>query len=348
MAAFPYLFEEGFEGSDQGNFDAQSPDPFTRAGVDHYSVLAKRSDVKVAPYRGAYCFRVDLATNTTDHYFQETGSLDLGADDTAFLRFYLYVSPDLVMADTNEFAVMQLWSATSTVEGGVYINYTTANGLRLGIGEASASSFLPLTPGKWHCVELRINVDSGGGDGTLDAWLDNAAFTQVGSLTQAVITSMVFGVIGQDAGTTKGCVLLDEIVGASQRLHPIDRRFPEHMVLTQSSHVFVGAGEILDVMLISGGAADNKLIIYDTDRGNDGITGGDFDDRAFVAYLANTASGQVVEATNPPYWVHHGCFVALEGTNPRAVIKVGKAQGYRSDGRIRDHASRKRHDPFNN
>ncbi|MCI0549652.1 MAG: hypothetical protein L0287_01720 [Anaerolineae bacterium] len=349
MAAFPYLFEESFEGGDQGNFDAISPDPFTRAGFDHYTDLARRSDVKVAPYRGAFCFRVDLATNTTDHYVQETGSLDVALAGTVFTRLYFYVSANTVMADGDEFAIQQLWSSVSTVEAGVYINYTTANGFRVGIGETSASSFQPLTLGRWHCIELKAVIDNGAGNnGTLDAWLDNSAFTQVTGLDQGAITSMVFGVIGQDAGTTVGAVLIDEIIGSTQRLHPIDRRYPETLILTNDCHAFVGAGCILDATLISGAATDNKMIIYDTDKGNDGITGGDFDDRAFVAYIANTSNNEVLDFPNVPIDVLHGAFVVLEGTNPRAIIHIGRAQGYYSDGRIRDHASRRRHDPFNN
>lgn len=344
MAAWPWLYDESFEGSDQGNFDAISPDPYTSARFAHYSYLASRSDIKAAPYRGAYCWMKDLSVDTTDHYVQETGAFDVAADGTIFTRFYLYLSPVLTMANSDEFAVMQHWAGASTVEAGVYVNYTTANGYRLGIGETSASSFLPISLGEWHCVELKANVDAGGGnDGTLDGWLDGGAFTQVTGLDQGVFTSAVFGVIGQDAGTSRGVVLIDEIAAASQRLFPIVDRFPEQRIVTEDAHVFVGEGEILDLTLMAGAATNNIAYVYDTDTGRDGA-GGDNDDTNFVARVTNLTNAETVPSPfhNEPIRVKRGAYIVLEGTNPRAVVHIGRAQGYWSDGRIRDHGARRR------
>ena len=338
--AFPFLYEEGFELGTIGQFDAQSPDPFTRAGIDHYSTLAARPDVKVAPFRGAYCFRVNLATNTTDHYVQETAGFDTAAAGRIFIRFQLYISPSRVMANNDEFAVFQLWSGVSLAEVGVYVNFTTASGLRLGIGEATASQFLPLTPGVWHTVEVNALIDSGvGNDGTIDGFLDNAAFTQVTALDQAAITSAVFGVLSQDAGTTAGVVLIDEIFADDTRLFPVVERFPETMFLTRSGHVAVGETELLNVELIPGTGTDSILTIYDTDR-------------AYLSDVSNiigrlnnlTASEPPIDLADVPVNAKRGVYVDLAGTAPRAIVHIGRSQGYRSDGRIRDHGSRtKRH-----
>ena len=348
MPAFPYLFSESFEGSDQGNFDATSPATYTSARFAHYSYLAGLSDVKVAPYRGAYCWLKDLSIDTTDHYVQETGGMDVAADGTIFTRFYLYLSRNLTMANTDEFAVMQHWAGVSTVEAGVYVNYTTANGFRLGIGETTASSFLPISLGQWHCVELQANVDNAGAnDGTLDGWLDGGAFTQVTALDQGVFTSAVFGTIGQDAGTTQGFVAIDEIAAASQRLYPIVDRFPEQLIVTEDTHAFVGEGDILDLTLIAGAATNNVAYIYDTDTGRDGDTGGDNDERNFVARVTNLTNSETVSSPfhNSPIHVKRGAYIVLEGTNPRAIVRIGRAQGYWSDGRIRDHGYRRRPHP---
>lgn len=345
MPAFPFLFDESFEGSDQGNFDAISPDPYTSARFAHYSYLAQHPTARVAPYRGAYCWMKDLAVDTTDHYVQETGGMDVAADGTIFTRFYLYLSRNLTMADADEFAVMQHWSGVSSVEGGVWVNYTTASGFRLGIGETAATQFLSISLGEWHCVELRANVDAGGGnDGTLDGWLDGGPFTQVTGLDQGVFTSAVFGVIGQDAGTSQGIVLIDEITAASQRMFPIVDRFPEQRVVTEDTHVFVGEGDILDLTLMAGAATNNIAYIYDTDTGRDGVTGGDNDDTNFVARVTNLTNSETVPSAfhNEPVHVKRGAYVVLEGTNPRAIVRIGRAQGYWSDGRIRDHGSRRR------
>ena len=338
--SFPYLTENGFEAGTAGHFDAISPDPFTRAGYDHYATLARRPDVKVAPYRGAYCFRVDLATNTTDHYLQETGSWDTSAAGRIFFRLQFYVSPNIVMANTNEFAIFELWSGTSTVEAGAFINFTTASGLRIGIGETSASQFLPLTTGRWHTLELNCLIDSGGpNDGTIDGFLDNSAFTQVASLDQGAITSGVVGVIGQDAGTTTGVVLFDEIVADDTRLFPVIERFPETIFLTASKHIAVGETELLNVTLIPGTSTDSVLTLYDTDT-------------AYVSDISNvigrlhnlTASEPPIDLADVPVRAKRGVYAELAGTAPRAIIHIGKSQGYWSDGRIRQHgANRKPH-----
>src|SRR5690348_14362698 len=127
--AFPFLDEEGFEAGTKGHFDAQSPTPFTRAGFDHYSTLAKRGDLRAAPYKGAYCFRHDL-TNTTDHYIQETGTWDTSASGTIYFRMMVLFGGAPVMTDGDIFSFFQLWSGTNTVEVSVGIQYTAANGYR--------------------------------------------------------------------------------------------------------------------------------------------------------------------------------------------------------------------------
>jgi len=340
--AFPFLYEEGFELGTIGQFDAQSPDPFTRAGFDHYSTLAGRPDVKVAPFRGAYCFRVDLATNTTDHYVQETAAFDTAATGRIHIRFQLYISPSRVMADADEFAVFQLWSGATTVEAGVYVNFTTASGLRLGIGETTATQFLSLSPGVWHTVEVNALIDSGvPNDGTIDGFLDNAAFTQVTALDQGAITSAVFGVLSQDVGTTAGVVLIDEIFADDTRLFPIVERFPETMFMTRSGHCAVGATELLNVELIPGTGTDSVLTLYDTDKAYTS------DPSNIIGRLHNlTASEPPIDLADVPVWSKRGVYVDLAGTAPRAIVHIGRSQGYRSDGRIRDHGSRRKNHPI--
>jgi hypothetical protein len=352
---YPWTYEENFEsGSNLGATihnnglmaDAISPDPFTRAGIDHYTTLARRSDVKTSPYRGAYCFRIDLAPSTTAHYIQETGTLDMADTDGAAVRFALWLSPDLVMADTNEFAVFQLWSGASTVEGGVYINFTTADGFRIGIGETSASSFLDLTLGVWHIIEVQFV--NGTAAGTIDGFLDGSAFTQVTGLAQGAITSAVFGVMGQDAGTTRGVVLIDEIVGdtaagaAVARIGPIITRFPQQMLITRSQHVCMGNSKI-QVQLLSGSGTADVLQVYDTD------TAYVLDTTNVVKVLNNTAANQVVPETmeDPDnIEVQRGAFIDLNGTSPRALVRIHSSQAYWSDGRIRQHASNRKPTPI--
>lgn len=337
--AFPYLSEETFDGGTVASthFDAQSPATFLRMGLDSYKTLAKRQ-VRVGPYRGAYCLRADL-TSTTDHYLQETGSWDTNAAGTIFFRMMVCLDDSPVMADADMFSFFQLWSAVNTVEVSVGIQYTTANGYRFYINETETSagaSFYPLTLGKWHCVEVKAVIDSGAGnDGTIDAWIDGAAMTQIAALDQGAITSGIIGAVGVDATTTRGCLLIDQVVADDARVYPIKDEFPEDLHITTSQHVFVGEGVIENATLLSGGATDNVLQLFDTDTADTN----DFSNIRLE--LKNVANSDPVDPAGVPCTFKRGCYVKLAGTNPRAMLKIGSAQGYRSHANIRSLGLRK-------
>lgn len=341
--AFPFLTENGFEAGAIGHFDAISPDPFTRAFYYHYSQLAKIPGLP-APFRGAYCFGVNLATNTTDHYLQETGSWDIALAAAAmFWRFMFYLSPNTVMANGDEFAIWQLWSGTNTVEAGCYVNYTTANGYRLGLGKdiAAASVFLGLKTGEWNCIELKFTSDTSGAgandDAKLDGWLNGTAFTQVaGTYDVAAITSGVIGVIGQDATTTAGYALFDDIIADDLQIFPPTFRFKTDILLTGSGHAFVGNGRIENVSLMSGAGTDCVVQVFDTDTGNTS------DASKMVLELKNTANNELVDPAGVPTDVQRGCYVSLAGTNPRAMVKFSHTPAYGSDGAIRSYGARRR------
>lgn len=334
--AFPFLSEENFSAGTKGHFDVEA-DTETRIDIAHYSELARVPGLP-APFRGAYALRINLANDGTpaDAYLQETGSWDTSASGTIFFRLMFWVSPDITMANTNEFAILQLWSSTNTVEGGAYINYTTANGLRIGIGETSASVLLPLTTGVWHCLELKFVIDSGvGNDGTIDAWLDGQAFTQVATLDQGAITSGVVGVIGQDTGTTKGHIIIDSIIADDAQIYPPATRWPTTVLLTKSDHVFVGSGELANVTLLSGASTDCVLKVFDTDAAYTSDAG---DARL---ELNNTAANETVDPAGVPVPLTRGCYIDLAGTNPRASVKICQATGWGSDGAVRNVGARR-------
>ena len=263
MATFPFTFEENFEGGTLGDFDA-TVDTNGKLTFPHYTVLAGIPGLP-APWSGAYCMRIDVSVGTAAAHIQETGDFDITADsETLFVRWMQWIPTDLVMANTDEFALFQFWSSTNTVEAGVYINFTTASGLRVGIGEASASSFLPMPQGRWVSLEVSF-VPGTSSDSTLDLWVDNGAAAQVGSFTSATITSGVMGTIGLDAGTTSGNLLYDNVkADATQIYAPIDR-FTNTPLLTDDGHAFVGPGTIENITLLSGNGTNNIVTIFDTD-----------------------------------------------------------------------------------
>jgi hypothetical protein len=209
--AFPFVTEENFEGGTYASthFDATNG---TGQQVYGFRDLAAIPGAP-APYRGAYCFGFDIsALSGANVYWQETGSWDMTAGtNDIYVRFALYVTDNIVMANTDEMILLHFWSGANTGEACIALNYTTANGLRLGIGDTStASQFQTFTTGEWHTVELFFDP-AGAGAGTIDGWLDGVAYTQVTG-THSDITSGVLGAIGVDAGTTTGHVFFDDLV----------------------------------------------------------------------------------------------------------------------------------------
>jgi len=341
--AFPYTTFNTFEDGTLGHFDVETDDD-GRLDFPHYTELARQPRVGM-PYRGAYCMRVQLAGfSATGAYVQETGSwlLTTGTDEL-YLRFKLFVSNDIVMNNGNEFVICQFASGAvtphtvGTIECGLHLEYTMSGGYRLGLGVVSGTSWQGLALGKWHDVELYFNP-AGGAGGTLDAWLDGGAFTQLSGMTNDNITSVAMGVIGQDSGTKNGTILFDQIIGHKNgaRIGSGGRRFPEQLLLETSGHAFVGNGILHNVAMLSGNAINNIVRIYDTDTGNTTTA-------AKRLELRNlTANETPVDPAGMPIYLTKGCYVELSGTNPRAMLNIHRAVGYSSDGAIRNYAHKGR------
>ena len=339
--AFPYISEYNVEQGDKGHFDSES-DSTGRLDFAHYSTLAQTPGLAM-PWRGAYAMRVNLATSTTDAYLQEDTSWDLAADGTIYFRFMLWISSDLVMANNDQFYVLKLQSTGPVDEVVAGLVYTTAAGLKFGVGETGITSSLPVEKGKWNCIEVTANIDAGAGnDGTIDYWVNGVAGTQVASLDQAAIIQGRFGVMGQDAGTTAGTLLFDALVADDARIYGsynYNERFSENIYLTASSHVFVGHGVLENVQLITGGT-DNVLEVFDTDTANV------LDVGKRKVHLLTSTSGEVVDPAGMPITITRGCYVKLSGTQgangPFALVKVGRAVGWGSDGAIRNYGNRRK------
>jgi len=340
--AFPYISEYNVEQGDKGHFDSES-DSTARLDFAHYSTLSCTPGLAM-PWRGAYAMHVNLATSTTDAYLQEDTSWDTAADGTIYFRFMLWISPDLVMANNDQFNVLKLQSTGPVDEVVAGLIYTTAAGLKFGVGETAITSSLPIQKGKWTCIEVTANIDAGGGnDGTIAYWVDGNAGTQVASLDQAAIIQGRFGVMNQDAGTTAGNLLFDSLIVDDARIYgPTSDgggRFVESTFLTASGHVFVGHG-VLENVTLATGFTDNTLEIYDTD------TGYTSDITKRRVYLTTSTTGEVVDPAGMPIVLTRGCYVKLSGTTgatgPFATVKIGKAVGWGSDGAIRNYGNKRR------
>ena len=338
--AYPYLSNANFEDGTKGHFDSES-DSANRLDFAHYSQLAQIPGLGM-PWRGAYCVRVDLSASTTDAYLQEDTSWDLAAAGSIYFRFKIWISRDIVMANNDQFNILKLQSAGPVDEVVAGLIYTTAGGLKFGVGETAITSSSYIPRGEWVDVEVKAVIDSGAGnDGTIDYWINGTAGTQVASLDQAAITQGRFGVMGQDAGTTAGNILLDNIVADDARIYPTtpEGRFPESMFFTTSGHAWVGNGVLENVSLVTGGT-DNILEIYDTDTGNTN----DISKRR--VYLTTSTANEVVDQAGMPITLTRGCYIKLSGTQgaggPFAIVKVGRAVGWGSDGAVRNYGQRRK------
>jgi len=329
--SFPWDKEEGFEDGTNGIFDGTEVDTAARLAIRSYRDLVALG--WVAPFRGAYCAGIDL-NSTSDAYLLDPDG-NISADGETFYDFWFFVSANVAddMADNDQFSIFQL-IATATVEGVIAIQFTTANGLRIGIGETAATAFASLIPGVWHHVCLGVVLDDGvGNDGSLELFLDDTSVAIVATLDQGAITDIRLGVVGQDTALPGQFILFDEFREDSARLRPYKERFPEQLLLTKSGHAFVGPGVIDNVSLLSGAGTDCVLTVFDTDRADVN------DPSNIVLELKNTVNNELIDPAGAPARVQRGAYIQLSGTNPRALLKFGRVAAY-SPGAIMRYGAR--------
>jgi len=304
----------------------------------HYTELA-RFPKDPAPYRGANCMRVDLGGGVTQAYVEEQGDLDIANGTTRYFSFKLFISTDITMGDTDEFEILECWSSGDVAEGGIVLNFTTANGLRLGIGKGAGAQFTGISTGVWHNIEFQYV--SAAGTGTLDAWVDNVALTQVASLTQAILIQVNLGAFDTAGGNypatvTKGKLFFDDFKADEGRLYGTEaRRWMDDVLIESSGHAFVGPGVIENVTLMDGGSGDSTVIIFDSDVGDSN------DVANTVVELAATANNEIVDPAGMPAQVVRGCYVSLGGTSSRARIKIKHATAFGSDGAVKSYGLRR-------
>jgi hypothetical protein len=302
------------------------------------------------PYRGSGVFKVNLAASTTDCHLQETDHDLTTGTDSGNVRFYFYVSKDLVMADADQFQIMSYFSGggTSAEEGVVAIRFTTAAGFQVGVGEKAGTVWVELVLGEWHSMET-FN-DPHASAGTFDWWLDGQAQTQITGMANSTTTSLAFGVREQDSGTSAGAVYFDQIAidddttaAAAERIGPFPERYPQTVVTNSTGSnghqtIFVGPGVITNISLIDGGNADSSIEVYDTDSGS--VFAGNM-----VLRLEATAANEIVDSAHPPIHFKRGCYIFNTGTavtsDNRVSVTLGPGAAY-SDGAMRTLATGRR------
>jgi len=327
--AFPWILESNFEQGTSTEWTSSSGESAGVFDFPHYSVLSNQVTAPV-PYRGAYCMRI-VTASATDRTVTST-TIAIADQGTAFFRWYMWIGTEFTGTADDTLNIFELQQAGGTIEQSVSLRVTAAtNLLEIGVGDGVvATSFVSFPRGRWVNVELQAKVSTTG-VGTMTLFLDEVSAIALTTLTQAAAVGQ--GVLGTQntLATTTGGIYLDQFIMDDARIYGLPIRYPENVLLTKTGHVFVGTGVVENASLLSGVATDNVLQIFDTDQNNTLHAG------RMKLELKNVVNSDIVDPAGVPVQLQRGCYVVLSGTNPRAMITVGFAQGYYSQGRIKQH-----------
>lgn len=307
--ALPYTFECNFEDGTSSPFDSET-DTENKLSVEHYSVLARLPFVDSVPYRGAYAALIDVSIGTADAYYQEDTGFDVAANTAAACRFAFWISSNLVMATNDTFDVLEWQSAGPVNEFSARI-INTAGVITFSAGDPGGATFRtsPITLNTWHIAELVINTGTGV-NATCTVYLDGQQLgAQITDITCAALTQARMGAIGIDAGTTRGRILLDQIVADDTRVGTFSKRFDMTRIATKSGHVLLGPGSVVEADIIQTSALDETMTMWDTDTADTTDLS-----RRVVAFQAFR-----------PIFVNKGLYLTLSGTSPIGVVKCKDA-----------------------
>lgn len=321
-----YLFESNFETSDQTEWSAGETDTESRLSVDFYADLARRYPYfkDPLPYRGSYLLHADLSiAGVADAYVQDV-TLATAVGGTVWLRFYVQVTTDLVMATSDRLTIAALQSVGAVDESVVCIR-NNGGVYEILASETSAGATVkasPLTLGVWHLVELKVVVDSGGLDGTLAFYLDGYQVgTTITTLTQAAITQLRIGSMGKDAGTTAGHIFFDHIAGHGTQIGGNRARNTEAMMVTKSIFLAQGPGRVDEYDLVDGGGQDAHMALYDMD-----VQPLLIGTNPLGPQLSSHFPFEVVVGPRRKFYFNRGLYVVLSGTALWGTVKFGGRQ----------------------
>ena len=341
--AFPFIFQDNFETGSNASWDSET-DTGSKLDFPHYTTLAANQYMP-SPYRGAYCARWDLTTGDTNDHTLTEGDIDIADEGTAYFRWYMFVSSNFTATADDTFNFFELQQAGGTVESSVGFRITAAsNLLEIGVGDGTApTSFVSFPRNKWVAVELGAKISTTAA-GTLTLYLDGASVVALTSLTNAAAVGQ--GVFGTQntLSTTTGVILADQFVMDDTRIYPFRKRFPFHVPVSQSSHVFIGPGYIEGAVLLTNTASDT-LRLWDTDTGN-------IDDE--LSYITELTAEFQTSISGPIHF-SRGCYATITSGARGEVYLMNSSekpglrgpQHHWSDGARKLYASKRKARPQN-
>ena len=350
-------FQDNFETGSSIRWSVAESDGASQLDFPHYSVLAQRKDMPM-PYSGAYLARWILAASTTAATIGEA-EID-GADGTTnWIRMRIWIGSDLATKTTSDdtFPLLELQrTTTNSVQYAFGLRVVAAtNVVNFGVGVLAPTAFGgEVALDTWNTVELKVNVQTGAGTGEIEMYVTRDGGVPPTSADASVATNqsdnaVVRGILGtQDVlNTTNGTICINDFkMQVDNRIWPERNRFKYVVPVTQSGHVFFGAGTVENVVLIGSGTDDEGISIYDSD------TGDNTDELKTTVAATTSVEGASYDADGVPIDMIRGCYVYVFGTGAEpthapssavitALITISHAPNWFSDGNIRRFASRR-------
>jgi len=338
--AFPWIFESNFALGDNSEWDSET-DTADQLDFPTFRDLARDPASTSAPSSGTNCLRLALTGGTADAFLTE-GDINIADTVTNSLKFDIWFSPDFTGTADDTFAFLELVGSAITGSVGARIVAAT-DVINMGIG-SSATGTVPsqfasheMVRNTWYTVEATFNIETNG-SGTADLFItrigDLAQATADAGLTTVTNVAVTSGTLGiQDhLATTTGTILIDNFVHDDLRVFPRTELFPREKLITKSETVFIGAGEVSRISLLSGAASDNVLTLHDTSNADSN------DASNIVLELKNTSNNELIQAAvDGNIRLARGCFITLTGTDPRALVSIVKAPAYGNFASVRNH-----------
>lgn len=324
MASFPFQFESNFEVSDASEWTATVG---TQVDVAGYKELARQKSFGM-PYRGAYALRATLGTDT-DSYVRST-TVAITSGQVGYARFMFYIGDDLTASTTTEILLYTTQPAVAALGLQVSSTGDIKFGIRSGTDALTVSDVV-LERGRWYTGKLIADTTQ---TNTCTATIAELGIsvTTANDIATGAVTEGRLGVIGVGAGSLAditGTILLDQFASDSAAIDAIEDRYPQHLVLTKTSHIFLGHGHLESIQLVAGAGTDCDAKFYDTDVASTS----DYDLKA--VQTNNTSS----EATNydgrSNIKFSKGAYAVLSGTDPRVIVTITHAPNYGSDSTLR-------------
>jgi len=289
--------------------------------------------------------RLALTGGTADAFVTD-GDIDIADTVTNSVKFDVWFSPDFDATSDDTFAFLELVGSAITGSIGARVVAAT-DVINIGIG-SSATGTVPsdfasqeIQRGVWYTIEGTFNIETNA-SGTADLFVtkigDKSSTTADASLTSVTNVAVTSGTLGiQDhLGTTTGTILIDNFVQDDLRVFPRTELFPCEKLITKTDTVFIGAGALARVQLLSGAATDNVLTVFDTSNAESA------DASNIVLELKNTTNNAVVNANveGGDIRLTRGCYIVLTGTDPRALVRITKAPAFGSFAALRNYGIR--------